>query len=301
MLDTYSKLLIVSVDNVGSNQLQSVRSSLRGRAELLMGKNTMMRLVVNEYVKKHPNHPYAKLIPELRGNVGLFFTNGDLAEVRKLIEANRVPAPAKVGSIAPKDVVIPPGPTDCDPGQTSFFQVLQVPTKIVKGRIEITAPVNLIKQGNKVGASEAALLSKLKISPFSYGITILTAYDNGSLFDVKVLDLTPEDLRKKFLAAVSNIASISLKLGYPTTASAPHSVANAYKNLVSITVLLENYSFPRAEPAKAFVKDPTAFAVAAPVVTTTASTTTAAPAKKEEEDEEEVVAGLGSLVGGGDY
>lgn len=228
---------------------------MRGKAELLMGKNTMMRLVINEYLKKHPGHPFVKLLPEIRGNVGLFFTNEDLGEVRKAIEANKVPAPAKVGSIAPKDVVIPPGPTDCDPGQTSFFQVLQVPTKIVKGRIEITAPVNLIKAGNKVGNSEAALLQKLKISPFSYGLKIESVYDNGSLYDAKVLDLKPEDLQTKFLAAVANVASLSLAIGFPTTASAPHSVANAFKNLVAITAQLEEYSFPQADSAKAYVKE----------------------------------------------
>jgi large subunit ribosomal protein LP0 len=73
--------------------------------------------------------------------VGFIFTNGDLGEVRTVIEAHRVPAPARVGAVAPSDVFVPPGPTGCDPGQTSFFQVLQIPTKIAKGQIEITNEV----------------------------------------------------------------------------------------------------------------------------------------------------------------
>lgn len=60
------------------------------------------------------------------GNVGFIFTNGELGDIRDVIEDHRVPAPARVGSIAPIDVMVPPGPTGCDPGQTSFFQVLQV-------------------------------------------------------------------------------------------------------------------------------------------------------------------------------
>eukprot|EP00957_Ditylum_brightwellii_P085358 6493712-Ditylum_brightwellii.AAC.1 len=43
LLTTYTKLFVVSVDNVGSSQLQSTRRGLRGKAEILMGKNTMMR------------------------------------------------------------------------------------------------------------------------------------------------------------------------------------------------------------------------------------------------------------------
>lgn len=67
-----------------------------------------------------------QLLPRIVGNVGFIFTNGDLSQIRDVIEAHRVPAPARVGSLAPTDVKVPPGPTGCDPGQTSFFQVLQV-------------------------------------------------------------------------------------------------------------------------------------------------------------------------------
>jgi len=67
-----------------------------------------------------------------------------------LLLSNRVPAPARVGAISPVNVIVPAGPTGCDPGQTSFFQVLQIATKITKGQIEITTPVELLKLGDKV-------------------------------------------------------------------------------------------------------------------------------------------------------
>lgn len=79
-----------------------------------------------------PSRPFrinafpSQLLNKIVGNVGFIFTNGDLGKVRDVIEEHRVPAPARVGSIAPIDVKVPPGPTGCDPGQTSFFQVLQV-------------------------------------------------------------------------------------------------------------------------------------------------------------------------------
>ena len=67
-----------------------------------------------------------QLLPKVVGNVGFIFTNGELGTIRDVIEEHRVPAPARVGSVAPTDVRVPPGGTGCDPGQTSFFQVLQV-------------------------------------------------------------------------------------------------------------------------------------------------------------------------------
>ena len=69
--------------------------------------------------------------------------------------------------------------------------------QIVKGQIEITNPVNLIKKGVKVGSSEAVLLTKLNIRPFSYGLGIDCIFDNGSMFSVAVLDIDEAQLVSK--------------------------------------------------------------------------------------------------------
>lgn len=253
LLDSYQKLFIVEVDNVGSFQLQNTRQGLRGTAEILMGKNTMMRKIINEYVEENPGTPKAKLEACCKGNVGIVFTNGDLGEVRNILEGNVRPAPARVGSLAPIDVVVPKGPTGCDPGQTAFFQTLQIATKITKGQIEITNDVNLITAGDKVTASQAALLQKLNIEPFTYGLVLKSVYDNGSLFDAKVLDITDDVLAAKFSEALKIIASLSLQIGYPTQASVPHSIANAFKVVLALTVCLDKYVFDEAAPYKDLV------------------------------------------------
>ncbi|ETV87053.1 hypothetical protein H257_02063 [Aphanomyces astaci] len=299
LLETYNKIFLVSVDNVGSNQIQQIRIALRGTAEVLMGKNTMIRKVFNNFVRKNPGHPLEALIPALRGNVGFVFTNGDLGKVRETLEANKVPAPARVNAVAPVDVWCPAGPTGCDPGQTSFFQALQIGTKIQKGQIEIVADVLLTKAGEKVGNSEAVLLQKLNIRPFSYGLIIVSVYDNGSIFDPAVLDLTEDNLTQKFVAGLRNVAAFSLALGFPTLASIPHSLANAFKTLVAIAVESENFSFKKADPFKAYLADPSAFASAAPAAAGGAAPAAAAAAPVEEDEEADV--GAGDMFGGSDY
>jgi len=301
MLSTYTKVFVVSVDNVGSQQMNLTRKSMRGIAEILMGKNTLMRKVLKEFLDKNPDHFYSTIEPLCAGNVGFVFTNADLQKVRDLILANRVPAPARIGAISPVDVAVPAGPTGCDPGQTSFFQVLQIPTKIVKGQIEITNLVNLIKKGEKVGSSEASLLTKLNIKPFSYGLVITCVFDTGSIFSVDVLDIDEAYLISKFATAVANVASISLQVGYPTQASLPHSIGNAFKSLVAVTVGLENFSFAKADPFKAFLKDPSAFASAAPVAaaSSAAPAAAAAPEKPKEEEVDALDGGMDMFGGGG--
>jgi len=294
LLGQYTKAFIVGVDNVGSKQMQTVRRALRGKAIILMGKNTRLRKIIQNFVKENPGHPIESLQAQCRGNMGIVFLNGDLAEVRGILADVVRPAPAKVGAICPVDVIVPKGPTGCDPGQTSFFQVLQIGTKISKGQIEITNDVTLLKAGDKVGNSEAALLKKLDISPFTYGLKILTVYNDGNVFDAAVLDLDYDALVSKFTVALRNIAAVSLAIGVPTTASVPHSLANAFKTILAITVQCEEYSFEKADAYKAYLADPSAFA--GPATTGGGDATEVVEDKKVEETEEADV-GAGDMFG----
>ncbi|KAG6524607.1 hypothetical protein ZIOFF_014541 [Zingiber officinale] len=75
------KVLIAAADNVGSNQLQSIRRGLRGDSVILMGKNTLIRRCISFHTEKTGNKDFLNLLPLLVGNVGLIFTKGDLKEV----------------------------------------------------------------------------------------------------------------------------------------------------------------------------------------------------------------------------
>ena len=65
--------------------------------------------------------------------------------------------------------------------------------------LALQSDVQLIKTGDKVGASEATLLNMLNISPFSFGLVIQQVFDNGSIYNPEVLDITEETLHSRFL------------------------------------------------------------------------------------------------------
>merc|ERR1719321_1210698 len=99
-----------------------------------------------------------KVRMSLKLNVAIVFTNENLSAIRDIIMDNKVAAPARAGSIAQCDVIVPAGNTGMEPTMTTFLQALNIPSKITKGSIEILNPVDLIKQGDKVEASQVALL-----------------------------------------------------------------------------------------------------------------------------------------------
>lgn len=289
LLAKYPSIFIVNVDNVGSNQMHQIRTALRGKGVVLMGKNTMVRRALRNILSENPQ--FERLLPHVKGNIGFVFTSGDLKDVRDIITANKVKAPARAGAIATVDVTVPAGNTGMEPGKTSFFQALSIPTKIARGTIEITMDIKVVTAGTKVGPSEATLLNMLNISPFTYGMTVAMIYDNGTTFPPHVLDIEESELINRFMTGIKTIACISLALQYPTIVSITHSLVNAYKNLLAVAVETE-YSFPAADKIKEYLANPEAFAAAAPAAGGGGggggggAAAPAAEEKKEEEAEE---------------
>lgn len=283
LLKEYKSIFIVTVDNVSSQQMHEIRQSLRGEGVVLMGKNTMVRRAIKGFISDFPQ--YERLLPHVKGNVGFVFTNGDLKQAREKIIGNRVAAPARAGAVAPLDVYVPAGNTGMEPGKTSFFQALGVPTKIARGTIEITTDLKLVEAGNKVGASEATLLNMLNISPFTYGMGIAQIYDDGQTFPPDVLDIEESQLLGALSSAIKTIATVSLAINYPTLPSVMHSVVNAYKRLLAVAVETD-ISWPEIEDLKDRISNPDKYASAAPVAAEE-TTKEEAPAEEEKKDEDE--------------
>ena len=273
---------MVNVDNVGSNQMHQIRVALRGKGIVVMGKNTMVRRALRSILNEHPQ--FERLLPHVKGNIGFVFTSDDLKDIRDLIIENKVAAPARAGALAPRDVIVPAGNTGMEPGKTSFFQALGIPTKIARGTIEIVSDVKVVTAGTRVGPSEAALLNMLNISPFTYGMSVVQIFDSGNVFSPDVLDVTDTELINRFLSGIKTVAAISLALSYPTVVSVSHSLVNAYKNLIAVS-LATDYTFEGSEKVKEYLANPEAFAVAA--APAEAEETAAAPAEEEKKEDEE--------------
>jgi large subunit ribosomal protein LP0 len=228
---TYNKMMFVNTDNVTSKQICVMRREMRAiGAKLVCGKNTMMKKAIGQlntaptardapYTEetdgdwKYQNH-LDKVIAQLKGNTSIIFSNGDLTDVLAILNSQVREAPAKVGSLAPKAVTVPAGPTGLDPRQTGFFGNLGIATKIVKAQIEILNDFDIIAEGDKVSPGQAALLDKLKIRPFEYKMNVRKILQEGQIYDPAVLSITPEDILKKFSAGVANATAVSLGSGY---------------------------------------------------------------------------------------
>jgi len=256
--------LLVCLDHVASKQLQDIRMELRGHAVVLCGKNTMIRKAFDLGHARHPEAGFEKLRAAMVGNLGFIFaTNCTLDHIRTTIGKHRKPAAAKTGQISVCDWNMNSGPTGMDPSQTSFFQALNIGTKIVKGQIELVSEFPLLKVGEKVTASAAILMKKLGIEPFEYGMEVEQIYQDGAVFPAAVLDIQDAVLIQKFLAGLNNMAAFSREIGIPTEAGLPHAFGNAFRNVAALVADID-FTFKEVEKVKLFLSDPEAYAKANP-------------------------------------
>merc|ERR1712194_795491 len=243
----------------------------------------------------HPEAGLENLRAAMKGNLGFIFaTNCELDDIEAALGKFVLEAAAKSGQTSMANVEIPAGPTGMDPSQTSFFQTLNIATKIVKGQIELISAFQILKTGENVTASAAQLLTKLSIKPFNYKMEVDMVFQNGSVFPAAVLDIKEDVLVSKFLAGINNMAAFSRELGIPTEAALPHAFGNAFRNVAALIADI-SFTFKEVEDVKKFLDDPTAFAAANPVAAApAASGGGGGGAKKEEakaveeEEEEEV-------------
>jgi len=306
-LDTYDKIMFVGCDNVTSRQFNEMRIGMRKGGDLpfvgniLMGKNTMMKKVLQQRAEAQPDdairqQQYELMKDILVQNTGMIFTNDDLQAVKEMIVSNVVQAPAKVNSLAPCDVQIPAGNTGLEPGQTSFFQALNIHTKIAKGTIEILNDVTVIKVGERVGPSAATLLQKMGLKPFYYGLQLKKVYDKGSLYDPKWLDVGDAEKEAMIRGGISKVAAVALALGWTCEASFPHVMLDAFKNILAISLGtdydFEEFNGTQLKQDILSGKMAAAAPAAAPAAGGGAPAAAPAPAPQEESEEEEADFGL---------
>merc|ERR1719356_1074278 len=230
--------------------------------------------------ERHPDAGMDKLRASINGNMGFIFANNcTLDEIREVLKKHVRSSAAKSGQVSNVALNLPAGPTGMDPSQTSFFQALNIGTKIVKGQIELVSEFPILKVGDKVSPSAAVLLNKLNIKPFEYGMEVQQVFQDGSVFAAAVLDISETVLMQKFMAGIANMAAFSREIGIPTEAGLPHMFGNAFRNVAALVADVD-FTFTEVEEVKKFLADPEAFAAANPVASSGPVTTTAAAEKK---------------------
>lgn len=253
-LDCFSKhnqVIFVDLMSISTPQIKKIRHKLKPyNGTFLVGKNTItllaLRILSNtfketdtqnarELAKKYPHKPELKeLIPLIKDKVAFIFTDSPYVELKDLIEKEVIKVPAKVGIVAPSDIIVPAGQTTVDPGKFGEFQRLNIPTKTAKTALEIQKDTKICSAGTLVSETVSAMCRLLNIVPFEYGMKIDNVYLNGSFIPKSVIKLAPDAFTSSFSYTIRHVTGISIEAGIANSLSTPHMISNAFKSVLAI-------------------------------------------------------------------
>jgi len=188
LLKEYPIVGAVNMENLPARTLQKMREQLRGTVVLKMTKRRFINRALESAKKDKPD--IGKLQEYLRGMPALLFTKDNPFALYKILKKNKSKAPAKSGQVAPKDIIVPAGPTSFAPGPViGELGQLGIKAGIDAGKVAIKQDTTVCKEGQVISSQLAAMLTRLGIEPMEIGLDLVAAYEDGMIYTRSVLDI----------------------------------------------------------------------------------------------------------------
>jgi large subunit ribosomal protein L10 len=235
LLKKYSVIAVADLQKVRSSQIQEIRKKLRGKADLVVTKNTILRKASEKLAAEKQN--IDKFSEQLTGSKVLIFTQMNPFELILFLNKNKVRVPAKGGDVASGDIMVPAGNTGMQPGPViSEFNEAKVQTRIEGGSIFIAKDTVVVRKGEVVSTKTASLLSKLGMKPMEAGLSLSYAYDNGSVLGPTDLAFDLEQMKADFSSAARLAFGVAVEANIMVPETAPVIIGKAYRQAVAVSV-----------------------------------------------------------------
>ena len=248
-LQTYKMVAAADLQQVRSSQIHEIRKKLRGKVQLLVAKNTLIKIAAKETKKNNLD----KFTDKLLGSRMLLFSDIAPHSLVLLLDKNKVRVPAKAGDVATGEILIPAGNTGLAPGPViSEFGEAKVPTKIESGSIWVAKDTIVARKGDSISPKLASVLSKLGIKPMELGLSLVAAYDDGAIFEEKDLKLDLGEYRANFRQAASEAFNLAVNSSYMLPETAPQILGKTYRQALSLAIRAE---YPAEETISQIIRD----------------------------------------------
>ncbi len=207
----YSVVALLNIRSLPDRILQSSRKKLRGKAEFMVAKNSVLSRALKEGGK-------SSLAEHLTFPTAIVFTSMTPYSLFKFFKDNKVKVAAKPGQLAPFDIVVPEGETELPPGPAlSELKGAGINAQIKAGKIVIAKDSVVAKSGAKISDMACKALQKLNILPFDAMVHMVAAYDGKFTYTASALDIDEHTLHSDLLASLSQAFNVSFNASFPTS------------------------------------------------------------------------------------
>jgi len=236
LIKTHSVVGMANLSDIPAPQLQKMRQNLKDTTVIKMSRKTLMSLALNKSEKSN-----IELLGEhMEGQPALIFTDMNPFKLFKILEASKTAAPAKAGSIAPTDIVVPKGDTAFNPGPIlGELQKVGIPAKIEKGKIVITKDKVIVAEGEAVPRDVAGILTRLDIQPMEVGIDLVAAYEDETVYTSDLLTIDEDKTLSDIQKAFSQALNLSVNASIYTKEAIPIIIQNAQAKAMNLALNAE--------------------------------------------------------------
>lgn len=232
-IENYPIVGIVDMEDMPTPQLQAMRAKLRDRVKITMTKKRLINLALEKANKKD----IGKLKDYVKGMPAMIFTEENPFKLFKTIKKNKSSAPAKPGQTAPKNIVVPAGPTAFAPGPIiGELGSIGVKAGVENGKVTIKEDAVVAKEGEEISDKLAGLLSRLKIEPMEIGLDVTGIYEEGTIFPKSVLDIDEEKFKSDISKCASWAFNLAMETGTPTKETLPLLITKAHSEARAISL-----------------------------------------------------------------
>jgi len=235
LLQKYPVVAVADLQKVRSSQIQEIRKKLRGKAELIVAKNTILRKASGKLATEKTN--VDKFADSLTGSKVLIFSQMNPYELIIFLNKNKVRVPAKGGDIATSEIMVQAGNTGLQPGPViSEFNEAKVQTRIEGGSIFIAKDTIVAYKGDVISTKTASLLSKLGQKPMEAGLSLAYAYDHGLVLFPNDLTFDLDQTKNEFSTAVRMAFGVAVEANIMLPETAPQIISKAYRQAVAVSL-----------------------------------------------------------------
>ena len=241
LLKKYSVVAVADLQKVRSSQIQEIRKKLRGKAELMVAKNTILRKAAEKAASGKEN--VDQFAQSLTGSKVLIFTQMNPFELIIFLNKNKVRVPTKGGDVATGDIMVPAGNTGLQPGPViSEFNEAKVQTRIEGGSIFVAKDTVVVRTGDVIPVKIASLLSKLGMKPMEAGLSLSYAYDNGLLLGPNDLAFDLDKMKADISSAARLAFGVAVEANIMLPQTAPMIISKAYRQAIAVSVEAEFFT-----------------------------------------------------------
>jgi len=210
LIKEYKVIGIGSLKNYPAALLHKLKKNLVDVTLKVTSKNVLKKVLEAQkhidLVKELPDHPI------------LILSNKNAFEIYSSIKKNKSKSKAKVGMIAPIDIIIPECDTGLPPGPAlSDLKKVGLKAQVKGPTIHIMEDAVVTKKGGVVSSDVVSTLSKLGIKPIELMLDVLSIKEDGLIYKKDVLSVDLDEIQSQIIIGIRSGIALGVEAGYATS------------------------------------------------------------------------------------